>query len=63
LVRRCLRKFRQRFVGRLFLAESFVQQLDGLGEAKFFRPGLQRPVTRNLVVLDRLGGGNQASVD
>jgi hypothetical protein len=33
-----------------------VQQFHRIPDAKFRGPGLERPVTRNFVVLDGLGG-------
>jgi hypothetical protein len=47
--------FGEGLVRGLFLIQRFLQQFDGVIETEFLRPGLQRAVARNLVVLYSLG--------
>src|SRR5207253_1628793 len=44
-------------VGRLFLLEILLQQVGAVVAAEPLRPGDQRAVARDLVMLDRLRGG------
>ena len=48
---------------RLLLVERLLQQFDSVIEAKFLGPCAQSAVARNLVVLDRLRGGQHTGVE
>jgi hypothetical protein len=52
----------QQFVGLLFLRERFVEKLHGIIQAQQFRPGDQRAVAGDLVVLGGLAGGHETGV-
>jgi hypothetical protein len=43
--------------------ERFLEQFGGVIETEFFRPDLQRPVARNLVVLHRLSRRKQPGIE
>jgi hypothetical protein len=51
------------FVGRLFLAEIAREDGGILAVPQFLGPGDERAVTGDFVVLDRLGGGNDADIE
>ena len=55
-------EFRQRFVGLLFLGKRLVKQSDRVAQAELLRPGAQGAIAGDLVVLDRLGGGEQPGI-
>jgi len=63
LVDLALRELCERFVGLLFLAECHIQQLHRLVQSELRGPGLECPVAGDLVMLDRLRGGEEASVE
>jgi hypothetical protein len=52
-------EFGERLAGVLFTGEGCIEQPLGLIETELFRPALQRPVARDLVVRDSLRRGNQ----
>src|SRR5687767_3390773 len=54
---------RQLSVGRFLLIEGGRQQFCDSLLVELFRPGDERAVTRDLVVLDRLRGGDQGRVE
>src|ERR1700751_126803 len=56
-------QFRERVVCLLFLSERFVEKLDGVFVAELAGPSFQCAVTGNLVMLDSLGGGQQAGIE
>jgi hypothetical protein len=62
LVYLALGELRERLIGLPFLGESPLQQLRGLTQTKLRGPRLQRPVARDLVVLDRLGRREQTGI-
>src|SRR6185369_16944829 len=56
-------QFRKRIIGFLFLGERFVEKLDGVLVTELAGPCFQRAVTGDLVMLDSLGGSQQASIE
>ncbi|SCM77066.1 hypothetical protein KL86PLE_40871 [uncultured Pleomorphomonas sp.] len=63
LVGRTFGDLRQAGIGGLFLGEGLLQELGRLLLADQFGPAAHGAVAGDLVVLDRLGGGDQAGVD
>src|SRR6516225_10235238 len=57
-----LRQLRQSLVCPLLFVEVLIEQSDGIAQAKLVRPGLQRPVPADLIMLDGLSGGDEAGV-
>ncbi len=55
-------KLRQGCICLFFLGQGSLQQLTGFIQSQFLSPGLQRPVARDFVMLDRLGGRKQTRV-
>src|SRR5689334_1779678 len=53
----------ERDVRFLLFVQRLVEQGDGLGQAEFLRPGPERAVARNLIVLDGLRRGQQACIE
>ena len=53
---------RKLLVGVLLLVERLFQQVGGVVAAELLRPRHQRAVPRDLVVLDFIGGGDQAGI-
>ena len=63
LVDLALRELRERFVSLLFLAKCRIQQLHRLVQSEYRGPGLECPVAGDLVMLDRLGRGEEACIE
>ena len=62
LINAAFGQFREGFIRLFFLGQGSLQQLTGFVQSQFLRPGLQRPVARDFVMLDRLGGRKQTRV-
>jgi putative tryptophan/tyrosine transport system substrate-binding protein len=54
--------FRQSLIRLFFLGQGILQQLTGFIQSQFLRPGPQRPVARDFVMLDRLCRREQAGI-
>src|SRR5262249_24454715 len=63
LIHYCLGELGERLVGSLLLVQCLLQQGGCLVEAELFGPRTQRAVPRDLIVLDRLRGGQQAGIE
>src|SRR3984957_18117174 len=55
-------EFGQRVVGLLLLGQRLIEKLDGVFHAELASPALQSAVAGYLVVLNSLGGSQQAGV-
>src|SRR5215204_6417234 len=53
----------QLLVGALFFLEDAVEDAGAVRTAELLRPGRERAVASDLVMLDRLGGGEQRRVE
>src|ERR1700730_6560373 len=63
LVNPTFRKFGEGLVGLLLFRESGVQELDGLLEAEFGGPSLERAVAGDFIMLDRLRCSQQTGIE
>src|SRR5260370_26240867 len=55
-------EFCQGYIRLFFLGQGSLQQPPRFIQPQFLRPGLQRPVARDFVMLDRLSGRKQTRV-
>ena len=53
----------QLVVGHIFLIEILLQKRGAIGAAELLCPGLQRAVAGDLVMLHRLGGGDDGRIE
>jgi hypothetical protein len=57
------RNLRQRRIGLVFFVERLIEQPNRVVQAEFLRLGLQRTVSRDLIMLDRLHRRQQAGIE
>src|ERR1700751_2235214 len=56
-------QFRERVVRLLFLRQRLIEKFDRILVTQLISPGFQGAIARNLVMLDSLGGSQQAGIE